>query len=240
MSTQTPEHCRPEAYELFAAQVERIETSDALLRAAVAVAMHAPGDEWPNPDADAVDESIEQIAASVFDRLNQREPHAILAHTHAVLFDEMRFAGDTEDYYNPINSYLPAVLARRRGIPVTLSLVYKAVLERLGLAVVGINAPAHFLVAVDVDAAPMYVDAFHGGRTLTADEAVHRIESLLGESTTHTKEELMPEATHAQWLTRLLKNLVHVFGAADRPHDAAAMLELARLLRTDTPEAGGR
>lgn len=233
MSTQTPEHCRPEAYELFAAQAERIETSDALLRAAVAVSMHAPTDEWPNPDADAVDETIEQIAADVFDRLNQREPHAILAHTHAVLFDEMRFAGDTQDYYNPINSYLPAVLGRRRGIPVTLSMVYKAVLERLGLAAVGINAPAHFLVAVDVDAAPMYVDAFHGGRTLTADEAVARIEALLGESSTHSKEELLPKASHAEWLTRLLKNLVHVFGAADRPNDAAAMMELARLLRTD-------
>jgi len=232
MPISAPQHCHPAAYELFADQMSRLKSSDALMRAAVAIAMH----EQHDCDPDSIDIQIETIAADVFSRLNHREPHAILAHTHVVLFDEMRFAGDTTNYYNPQNSYLPSVLDRRIGNPIMLSMIYKAVLERVGLRAVGINAPTHFLVRVDIDAAPMYVDAFHGGRSMTGAEAVERLESMLDKSLAE-HDDILPEATHTQWLARMLNNLVHLFGGSDRQSDAAAMLELAGLLR-EAPAPG--
>ena len=65
--------------------------------------------------------------------------HAVLAHLHEVLFDEEGFAGNVDDYYNVANSYLPVVLETRRGIPISLTLLYKLVAERLGLPVQGVK-----------------------------------------------------------------------------------------------------
>ena len=63
-----------------------------------------------------------------------------------MLFEVFGLRGNAEDYYNPANSYLCDVLATRRGLPITLSLVYKLVAEGVGLEVHGVNAPGHFLV----------------------------------------------------------------------------------------------
>jgi len=109
----------------------------------------------------------------------------LLAHLHATLFDEEGYRGNTEDYYHPYNSYLPAVMETRHGLPITLTLLYKAVAERLGLRVEGINAPGHFMGAVrrdarDEGAGVLLVDAFDGGRMLSRDEALERVEAITG------------------------------------------------------------
>jgi regulator of sirC expression with transglutaminase-like and TPR domain len=62
------------------------------------------------------------------------------------LFQKQGFRGNKEDYYNPENSYLNRVLDRRLGIPLTLSLIYMEVGERIGLKCEGIGFPSHFLV----------------------------------------------------------------------------------------------
>ena len=77
------------------------------------------------------------------------EPHYRL--TLTVLFEEEGFAGNLERYYNALNSYLPVVLNARRGLPIVLGLIYKAVGESAGLLVEGINAPGHFLVRIETD-----------------------------------------------------------------------------------------
>lgn len=76
------------------------------------------------------------------------------------LFVRQGFRGDEGDYYDPRNSYLHEVIERRRGIPITLSIVYLAVGRRLGQSVAGINAPGHFLVR----SGAAIVDPFDGGR----------------------------------------------------------------------------
>ncbi len=78
-------------------------------------------------------------------RVSSGNPKALIARLHQVLFDERGFTGNADDYYAPENSYLPCVLESRRGIPVTLSLIYKSVAQRVGLSARGINTPAHFL-----------------------------------------------------------------------------------------------
>ena len=65
---------------------------------------------------------------------------------NTVLFDELGFHGNHDDYYDPANSYLHQVLQRKRGIPISLSVLYMCVGARLGLKMVGVNAPGHFLL----------------------------------------------------------------------------------------------
>jgi regulator of sirC expression with transglutaminase-like and TPR domain len=235
--TKQPVYCRPEAYALFAEQMRAVESSRGLLRAAVALSMH----ELPDARPEAVEAKIQSLADRVRSRVRSNQAQALLAHAHDVLFEEEGFRGNSDDYYNPLNSYLPAVIEQKRGLPITLTLLYKSVMERLGVRVMGVNAPWHFLAGVELAepaAVPgetsggermMLVDTFGGGGAVSRDEAFNFIERAAGAPVPHSDELLRP-ATHRQWLRRMLQNLQHVFSRTGRREDLAAMLELMRLL----------
>lgn len=229
-----PVYCRPEGYRLLAEQLPRLETARGLLLGAVAVAMH----EVEDADPDAVEHQIADMVQRVRGRVKRDDPKAILAHAHELLFDELGFVGNASDYYNPRNSYLPLVLKTREGLPITLTLVYKCVLDGLGVAVHGINAPGHFMAGVDLadsdDTPPtrMLVDPFQGGRVLTREEAFKRIDELAGRRVPRDDNLLQP-ATHAQWLFRLLQNLVLVFDRLGRRESLLAMQEMQGLIERD-------
>lgn len=87
-----------------------------------------------------------------------------------VLFHDEGFRGNTEHYTDPFNSLLPQVLERRKGIPISLSMVYLLVAQRLGLALEPVGLPGHFLVGCYVEASPFFVDAFEGGVFRSADD----------------------------------------------------------------------
>ena len=79
------------------------------------------------------------------------------------LFEEEGFRGNTEDYYDPRNSFLNDVLDRRLGIPITLSVVYVAVAARAGLDAAGVGLPGHFVVRAERRGRHRLLDPFHGG-----------------------------------------------------------------------------
>ncbi|MHC4473713.1 MAG: transglutaminase family protein [Planctomycetota bacterium] len=216
-----PVHCRPEAYELFHAQLADLESTTGLLRAAVAISLH----ELPDADVDDVEREIARLAVTIRDRAKSGRPKALLAHLHSLLFDELGFRGDTETFYRAENSYLPTVLRRRRGIPISLTLLYKCVGERVGLAVTGINAPAHFLAGVWEEGRRMIVDPFAGGRVLTSQEAFRKIEGILSRPVPRS-ESLLRNTTHRRWIARMLRNLEAIFKRAERVDDLRAMREL--------------
>jgi regulator of sirC expression with transglutaminase-like and TPR domain len=219
-------HCRPEAFQFFAEQLPAIETTDALMRAAIAISMHALDDVVPQ----RVDERFHGLAERVRSRVKHQQVDALLAHLHQVLFEEEGFGGNADDFYQPLNSYLPVVLETRRGIPISLSLVYKVVAERMGLRVEGINAPGHFLVRVRTNGGWSVVDPFFGGTALNSEEAFQRIERVLGQPIPRSPKFLKP-ATHPQWLSRMLANLQNIFAVQGHYDDSAAMNELQSLLK---------
>jgi len=129
MTPQAPVCCNPEAFALLAAHVNSLNSPDALLGGAIAIAMHS----MKKVDATAVDARLHHYADTVRERVRGNQLQAILAHLHCVLFDEEGFCGNAEDYYNTANNFLPAVLESKRGLPITLSLIYKNVAGRLGV-----------------------------------------------------------------------------------------------------------
>jgi regulator of sirC expression with transglutaminase-like and TPR domain len=230
---QQPTLCRPHAFHYFKRQIAVLDTTAGLLNASIAVAMHALDDVEPGD----VDNQLRSIAQRVSARVRSRSSTARLAHLHDVLFDEGGFRGNQDDYYNPLNSYLPSVLEQRSGIPITLSLVYKVVAERLELAVEGVNAPGHFLVRVMTDDGWMLVDPFYGGGVLTDEEAFERMEQVTGRPVPRSARYL-GKASHSQWLSRMLVNLQHIFAVRDRRHDLVAMSELQSLLDQSLRDEG--
>lgn len=127
----------------------------------------------PSVDPDALVNALDDLA----DRVQRRDAGDICAE----LFDPdgpMRFSGDREHYHDPRNSWLDAVLERRRGIPITLSVLAIEVARRRGVELEGIGMPGHFLVG-DRTTGCIF-DAFDGGRSIGADGARRVFESLHG------------------------------------------------------------
>ena len=224
-----PRTCRPSAFALFAEQMPLLEeTPEALLRAAIAISMH----EHPVCDVERTIGRITELAERVRGRVFGDSEDALVAHAHAVLFDEEGFVGNSAHYFEAANSYLPLVLDRKLGIPISLSLIYVSVLQRLGVEAQGIQSPGHFLVRVATSGREAFVDAFQRGRMHSRTEALAFLAQVHGKAIDPAFA--LPIATHRQWLYRILQNLKGVFRDAGRTLDHAAMLELEALLEIPT------
>ena len=94
-----------------------------------------------------------------------------------VLFDELKLRGNEAHYTDPNNSLLDQVLSRHLGIPLSLSVVYLLVAQRLGLELEPVGVPGHFLIGCYEPEGPFYLDAFNQGQFLTPDDIFARIRS---------------------------------------------------------------
>ena len=149
----------------------------------------------------------------------------VIAALNAVLFGEHGFRGNSEQYFDPDNSYMDRVIDRRRGIPITLCCLYQFVARRLGLPVVGIGMPGHFLCRYQDAQGEWLIDAFHGGRLVTRSEARQRLAHFaLPESDGSI---LLQPITARRCLQRMIANL-HVIHQERR--DAAESQRLQRYL----------
>jgi len=119
------------------------------------------------------------------------------------LSGELMLVGNTDDYYNDRNSLLPCVLDARKGIPISLTLVYILVGQRAGTPVEGVNLPGHFLARHG----SILFDPFHHGRVLS-----HRdCEEILRRQNQQLEDWHLAAATPRQMLTRILANLLYVY-----------------------------
>ncbi len=143
----------------------------------------------------------------------------VVAHVQQLghfLFDTEGFTGNLGDYEDPRNSFLNDVLVRRKGIPITLSIIYMHVGRRVGLWLEGVNFPGHFLVRCKGmlgDAAPtedLILDPFHGGIVLTERDCARMLARHAGEGARFDRVLLAP-AFKTQILVRMLVNLKRAY-----------------------------
>ena len=118
------------------------------------------------------------------------------------LFTELGFKGNDEDYYDPDNSFLNKVIDRRSGIPISLSVVYILISQRLRLPVRGVGMPGHFLVGLETE--EVFIDCFNGGTLLTQVECSR----ILHESGHGFDPRFLDTSSNLQILLRMLRNLV--------------------------------
>jgi regulator of sirC expression with transglutaminase-like and TPR domain len=136
------------------------------------------------------------------------------------LFEECGFAGNTEHYYDPRNSYLNKVLDRQVGLPISLSVLAMAVGQRAGLNVAGVGLPGHFIAkAVDGNEEVLF-DPFHGGQFLDAEACEALVGGITGREFAATPESLAATPPGAI-VARVLQNLKTAY-LADRSYSRAA------------------
>ncbi len=213
----------PTALEYFASLVQ----SDAhfpLLEAAASLAQ----DEYPELDIQDVLDQVDQLAG----RLKQRIPaDAGALHKLRVLnkffFEEQGFAGNLNNYYDPDNSYLHVMLRTRRGIPISLAVLWLELALSLGLQAQGVGFPGHFLVKVRLPfphEGQVVIDPFTG-ESLSKEELSERLVPLHAESGLlrdgGVSDELLKHylraATPREIVARMLRNLEEVYTSHQDP-----------------------
>ena len=123
-----------------------------------------------------------------------------------LLADTYGLMGDEEAYQLPESSYLPDVIAHKRGIPISLSILYMAVARAIGVELQGVAAPQHFLTRFDGIEGTIYLDPFVGGRMMDRDEVLHFLHEITSMPESELKPCLKPADSRAI-VIRMLNNL---------------------------------
>lgn len=143
--------------------------------------------------------------------------HARLAAINHLLFDVEGFRGDREHYDDVRNSLLGVVLERRRGIPITLAVIYMTVARAAGIEVMGVAFPGHFLMRVARDAGddsgPLILDPFDAGRELDRMALEGLLARHAGDEATLESRWLLPCSTR-QVIVRMLNNMKRLYVGA--------------------------
>jgi regulator of sirC expression with transglutaminase-like and TPR domain len=186
--------------------------------------------DFPQRDLEAYREMLDGIATQVRPDV-ARAPNGI-ARARAIsdwLFDRLGYSGNTDDYYDPKNSFLAEVIDRRTGIPISLSVLYLEVARRVGVLAQGVNFPGHFLVRVAIEDAWLFLDPYSRGAVLTPAD----LESLLRKTTTPTavlEPSVIAAASKRQIVARMLVNLAGIYGRnGDLPRSLDVLERLAVL-----------
>ena len=151
-----------------------------------------------------------------------------------VLSEEMGFAGDEDDYYDPRNVLLGPLLERRKGMPILLSVLWMEVGRRAGIPVAGIGLPGHFIVRVGPPPGTL-ADPFAGGVPLTVDDCRRKVKSLAG-GRVPWRADYLRQMELPALLERVLRNLS---GCRERTGDEAGRFRAVTFLsalRPDEPE----
>jgi regulator of sirC expression with transglutaminase-like and TPR domain len=127
-----------------------------------------------------------------------------------VLFHENGFRGNVDHYTDPLNSFLPLVLERHKGIPITLSIVYLLVAQRLGIDLEPVALPGHFMVGCYIEDEPLFIDPFEQGSFRSAQEVIAFLKAV---QVNPTVSDLAP-TTIREVLCRSCRNLVNHYTAA--------------------------
>ena len=201
-----PEKARTTREELNLLLNQRGQEFD-LARAALILAQ----DEYPALDPKPYLDQIDGLARRVEERISTgRDPIATIAALNGVLFEEEDFKGNSEEYYDPRNSFLNEVLDRRLGIPITLSILYLEVARRAHIPMAGIGLPGHFIVGLISPGRTVYADPFHQGQLMTVKECAERVAKIFDGQMPFLPEHLEPVDAPGI-LFRLLTNLKNIY-----------------------------
>ena len=156
-------------------------------------------------------------------------------------YDELGYWGNTEDYYDPRNSYLNEVIDRKTGIPITLAVLYMALGRRIGLPLQGVSFPGHFLVRVRVRGGVLILDPFTGGAPQSEDELRARLQRVIPEGAAADVsvaelplEQFLEPASNRQIVARVLRNLKGIYRETDKPE---RLLEVLNRIMVVSPDA---
>ena len=191
-----------------------------------AAALEIAAIESPDLDRAPCLAALDRMARELDARLGSAGSGLRFVHlANDYLFRELGFQGNETEYDDPRNSCLNEVLDRKRGIPITLSVIYLEVARRLGKPVFGIGLPGHFVVRYEDAEFSTYIDPFHGGKLLTEEDCRALAHQITGVEMSRDHSALAPVSVR-YILVRMLNNLRAAYFRAKQYVKAACVLDL--------------
>ena len=226
------------ALQPFAQLISREDARIDLSRACLLIAQ----DAYPDLDVERYIGEIERMATRLRASLapSAAGEERVVA-LNQLLYEELGYWGNTEDYYDPRNSYLNEVIDRRTGMPITMSILYMELGRRIGLPVEGVSFPGHFLVRVRLRGGMLVLDPFSGGAPQSEDELRSRVKRVIPDGVADDLpaselplDQFLEPATNRQILARVLRNLKGIYRKANKPE---RMLDVLNRMLLVTPDA---
>ncbi|HEU4390810.1 MAG TPA: transglutaminase-like domain-containing protein, partial [Blastocatellia bacterium] len=187
--------------------------------------------EYPNLEPATYLKELDNFAARAGELLTpSAAPLEKIDAINGVLFRELGFCGNRENYYDPRNSFLNEVIDRRTGIPITLSVVYIEVARRASLPLAGVGMPAHFLVKHSDDA---FIDPFNAGRVLSPSDSAGLLAQMSG-GNIDFQPQYLSAVPKKQILTRMLANLQGIYTRGADYGRALRVLDHSLILNPDS------
>ncbi|MGE5849299.1 MAG: SirB1 family protein [Candidatus Methylomirabilota bacterium] len=205
--SRLPADSPPPCRQRFTGLVSRPEIAIDLAEVALVIAQ----EEYPKLEVAHYLSCLDEMGTDVLARVGPTEdPHRLIAALGDYLFREQGFHGNTDDYYDPRNSFLNDVLDRRTGIPITLSTVYMEVGRRLGIRLHGVGMPGHFLVKYVGGDEEIVIDPFNGGAILSHVDCQRLLDKTYQGKVAFEPRFLATVGTR-QILNRMLSNLKAIY-----------------------------
>lgn len=224
----------PTPLDYFASLVQS-DNDFALFEAAVSIAQ----DEYPELDVQSVIGDVDQLVSRVKRRIPaDAAPLQKLRIFNQFFFNDLNFGGNVNDYYDPDNSYMNALLRTRRGIPISLAVLWMELAQGLGLSVRGVGFPGHFMVKVNLPMGQAVIDPMTG-ISLGREELSERLDPYRRRSGLVDEFEVplglyLQAATPRDIIARMLRNLKEIYRTQE---DWQRMLAVQERLIVLLPES---
>lgn len=219
----------------FAALVALPDDAIDLAQAALLIAR----EEYPDLEVGRYLAELDDMGETIRRRLRGGERFSSrIAHLNRLLFDDLGFRGNREEYFDPRNSFLNDVIDRRIGIPISLSAIYLEVGRRIGCPLTGVAFPGHFLVRYTGRDTPgdVLIDPFNRGRIVTEKDCRDLLRALYDDRIDFSPE-LLRRARNREILERMLNNLKRIYRARSDFHRALRIQHLLLCVNPNRPEA---
>ncbi|MBO6793506.1 MAG: transglutaminase family protein [Balneolaceae bacterium] len=170
-----------------------------------------------------LDHFAEMVEPTIRYRLDERRKMKQLI---KFVFEDLNFKGDTDDYHNPDNCFIDQVIRRRRGLPITLSMVVMFLARRLEMPFFGVNMPIHFMLNYVSDKEEVLIDPYDNGAIVSYDQCYF----FLKKNNIEPKPDHFKIASDIEVLIRCIRNLIHSYERLEQPQRVADLKELLGLI----------
>lgn len=170
-----------------------------------------------------LDHFAEMVEPTIRYRLDERRKMKQLI---KFVFEDLNFKGDTDDYHNPDNCFIDQVIRRRRGLPITLSMVVMFLARRLEMPFFGVNMPIHFMLNYVSDKEEVLIDPYDNGAIVSYDQCYF----FLKKNNIEPKPDHFKIASDIEVLIRSIRNLIHSYERLEQPHRVEDLKELLGLI----------
>lgn len=182
--------------------------------------------QYPDLEFEKLNAEMHQIYFEVWTSFkNDLQPYDQVRIINNVLFNTLRFSGNTKNFHSPANSMLASVLDSKKGNPISLCAIYLLVAKKLGLPIYGVNLPNLFVLTYKSADINFYINAFNKGLTFSRKDILNYLEHLKIEP----KEYFFEPCAHLDIILRSLRNLGNAFeklGEANKVEEVKEMIAI--------------